>query len=63
MNATCIFCGLPEGGDLWVTDSNGVSWHALCGFQHARDPLASRPIKEHHDGPTTRDPGRRKPIS
>ena len=62
---TCAYCGQPEGGGLWIIDSDGRGWHADCAFNYRetlRRNLADRPIKERHDGSSTRDSGRRKPA-
>lgn len=63
MTTTCTGCGKTDHRDLyyWTRDPEGYWWHPECRREdlERRAELLSRPIKERHDGPTTRhDRGR-----
>ena len=58
MTTTCYGCGLSDDRDLyyWTRDREGNFWHPHCrgeALQRQVD-LLREPIKERHDGPTTR---------
>lgn len=61
---TCTGCGKTDGNvDFW--ERGDQWWHLSCHLAAlSREvELLERPIKERHDGPNTRNPGRRETTS